>query len=296
MTQKIDGKAIAAALKEDIKQTVAHLTEQTSQKPCLAVILVGEDPASQVYVRNKVKMAGACGMESKSYHLPADTDRDTLIPLIERLNADPEVSGILVQLPLPKQLDETDITQRILPEKDVDGLHIENSGKLLAGIKGGMVPCTPLGCLMLLQKMNVPLEGAHAVIIGRSNLFGKPMAQLLLQQNATVTMAHSRTQNLPNLTRQADIVIAAVGVPHLVQADWVKEGVTVIDVGITRQLNEETGKAKLVGDVDYDAIFPKAFAITPVPGGVGPMTMACLFRNTVTAFCQQHNLPDPWDQ
>lgn len=283
--QTLDGKAFAARLRARIATQVADLSAR-GIRPGLAVVLVGEDPASQVYVRSKGRMTREVGMASFEHRLPDTTDQATLMALIARLNADPAVNGILVQLPLPKGLDEAAVINAILPEKDVDGFHILNVGRLATGQKA-MVPCTPLGCLMLLRDHLGSLSGRNAVVIGRSNIVGKPMAQLLLRDSATVTVAHSRTADLPALCRQADILVAAVGRPDFVQGDWIKPGATVIDVGINRT---EDG---LVGDVDFAAASQVAGAITPVPGGVGPMTIACLLANTLTATARSHGLPDP---
>ena len=283
--QTLDGKAFAARLRARIATQVADLAGQ-GIVPGLAVVLVGEDPASQVYVRSKGRMTREVGMTSFEHRLPASTDQATLMALIAKLNADPAVNGILVQLPLPKGMDEAAVINAILPEKDVDGFHILNVGRLATGQKA-MVPCTPLGCLMLLRDHLGSLAGRNAVVIGRSNIVGKPMAQLLLRDSATVTVAHSRTTDLAALCRQADILVAAVGRPHFVQGDWIKPGATVIDVGINRTDNG------LVGDVDFAAAVQVAGAITPVPGGVGPMTIACLLANTLTATARSHGLPDP---
>ena len=283
--QTLDGKAFAARLRARIATQVADLAGQ-GIVPGLAVVLVGEDPASQVYVRSKGRMTREVGMTSFEHRLPASTDQDTLMALIAKLNADPAVNGILIQLPLPKGMDEAAVINAILPEKDVDGFHILNVGRLATGQKA-MVPCTPLGCLMLLRDHLGSLAGRNAVVIGRSNIVGKPMAQLLLRDSATVTVAHSRTTDLAALCRQADILVAAVGRPHFVQGDWIKPGATVIDVGINRT---DDG---LVGDVDFAAAVQVAGAITPVPGGVGPMTIACLLANTLTATARSHGLPDP---
>jgi methylenetetrahydrofolate dehydrogenase (NADP+)/methenyltetrahydrofolate cyclohydrolase len=272
----IDGKAFAAKLLENIAAEVATLPFQ----PGLAVVLVGEDPASKVYVANKIRTTEKVGMHSVHHRLPADTTQEDLLALVRTLNADPKVHGILVQLPLPKHLDADDVINTIDPDKDVDGLHVISAGRLAAGLPG-LVSCTPLGCLLLLQDVLGDLSGLHAVVIGRSNLVGKPVAQLLLQQNCTVTMAHSRTRNLPELCAQADILVAAVGRPEMVKAAWIKPGATVIDVGINRIPFGE--KTRLVGDVAYDEALAVAGKITPVPGGVGPMTIACLLRNTLTA-------------
>lgn len=286
----IDGKATAAGLRDWLAQQVADLTKNHSITPGLAVVLVGEDPASQVYVRSKRKMAVKLGMESFEHTLPGDTDQATLLKLVQTLNADPNVNGILVQLPLPKHLDEQPIIHAIDPLKDVDGLHPENAGRLMAG-EVGMVSCTPLGCQLLLRRQIGDMTGKDAVVIGRSMLFGKPMAQLLLAQNCTVTMAHSRTADLAGHCRRADILVAAVGRQEMVKADWVKPGAVVIDVGINR-IPGEDGKDTLVGDVDFAAVSVIASAITPVPGGVGPMTIACLMFNALRAARLQNGLPD----
>jgi len=274
----IDGKAFAASLRESIAQEVARLPF----KPGLAVVLVGDDPASKVYVANKARQTVEAGMASFEHRLPADTRQEDLLALVQALNADDAVHGILVQLPLPKHLDSDAIIAAISPAKDVDGLTIANAGLLASGLPG-LVPCTPLGCLLLLQDRLGDLTGLNAVVIGRSNLVGKPIAQLLLQQNCTVTIAHSRSRDLPGLCRQADILVAAVGRPEMVKADWIKPGATVIDVGINRVPAHEAGKTRLVGDVAFAEAADIAGLITPVPGGVGPMTIACLLRNTLTA-------------
>ena len=250
--------------------------------PGLAVVLVGEDPASKVYVQNKARQTVEVGMRSFEHRLPGDTSQADLLALVETLNADADVHGILVQLPLPKHLDADAIIAAISPEKDVDGLTVINAGRLAAGLPG-LVPCTPLGCLLLLQDRLGDLTGLNAVVVGRSNLVGKPIAQLLLQQNCTVTIAHSKTRNLPELCRSADILIAAVGRPEMIQGDWIKPGAAVIDVGINRVPGATPGKTKLVGDVAFAGAEKIAGLITPVPGGVGPMTIACLLRNTLTA-------------
>jgi len=272
----IDGKAFAATLRASIAAEVAKLP----YRPGLAVVLVGEDPASKVYVANKARQTVEAGMASFEHRLPADTTQADLLRLVQTLNADPAVHGILVQLPLPKQLDADAVIAAISPEKDVDGLTITNAGRLAAGLPG-LVPCTPLGCVLLLQDQLGDLSGLNAVVIGRSNLVGKPIAQLLLQQNCTVTIAHSRTRDLPALCRNADILVAAIGQPEMIQGDWIKPGATVIDVGINRVPFGD--KTRLVGDVDFAAAAAIAGRITPVPGGVGPMTIACLLRNTLTA-------------
>lgn len=281
----IDGKAFAARLRTRIAAEVANMAER-GITPGLAVVLVGEDPASQVYVRSKGRMTREVGMESFEHRLPVDTAQGDLLALVARLNADPAVNGILVQLPLPDHMDEAAVINAIAPEKDVDGFHILNVGRLATGQKA-MVPCTPLGCLMLLRDRLGSLSGKNAVVIGRSNIVGKPMAQLLLRDSATVTVAHSRTADLPGLCRQADIVVAAVGRAGFVKGDWIKPGATVIDVGINRT---EDG---LVGDVDQASVEQVAGALTPVPGGVGPMTIACLLANTLTATARANGLPDP---
>ena len=288
--QIIDGKAFAATVREKVAGHVACLKEENGITPGLAVVLVGEDPASQVYVRSKGKQTVEVGMNSFEHKLDADTSEADLLALIDKLNNDPTVHGILVQLPLPGHLDEDLVINSINPEKDVDGFHISNVGLLGTGQKS-MVPCTPLGCLMMLRDYHGSLSGMDAVVIGRSNIVGKPMAQLLLGDSCTVTIAHSRTKDLPEVVRRADIVVAAVGRPEMVPGDWIKEGATVIDVGINRI--ERDGKNKLVGDVDFASAAERAGAITPVPGGVGPMTIACLLANTVTACCRANGLAEP---
>jgi methylenetetrahydrofolate dehydrogenase (NADP+)/methenyltetrahydrofolate cyclohydrolase len=259
--------------------------------PGLAVVLVGEDPASEVYVRNKGRQTVEVGMASFEHRLPAETDEAALMALVARLNADPRVHGILVQLPLPAHLNADLVIGAIDPAKDVDGFHISNVGLLATGQKA-MVPCTPLGCLMMLRDHLGDLSGLEAVVVGRSNIVGKPMAQLLLAASCTVTVAHSRTRDLPGVCRRADILVAAVGRPEMIGADWVKPGATVIDVGINRVAGAD-GRTRLVGDVDFAAVAGVAGAITPVPGGVGPMTIACLLANTVTAACRANGLPEP---
>ena len=278
--QIIDGKAVAAALRATIATEVAVLAPAGLQ-PGLAVVLVGEDPASQVYVRSKAKQTLEAGMASFEHRLPADAGQDQLLTLIEALNADQSVDGILVQLPLPPQIDANRVLRAIDPAKDVDGFHPVNVG-LVATATGGIVPCTPLGSLLLLKSVRETLSGLNAVIVGRSNIVGKPMAQLLLQQDCTVTIAHSRTSDLAAVTRSADILIAAVGRTEMIRGDWVKPGAIVIDVGINRRVGGD-GKSRLVGDVAFDEARQVAGAITPVPGGVGPMTIACLLRNTLEA-------------
>jgi methylenetetrahydrofolate dehydrogenase (NADP+)/methenyltetrahydrofolate cyclohydrolase len=290
----IDGKAFAATVREKVAGHVARLKEENDIIPGLAVVLVGEDPASQVYVRSKGKLTVEVGMNSYEHKMEADTSEEDLLAVITKLNNDPAVHGILVQLPLPGHLNEDLIINSIAPEKDVDGFHISNVGLLSTGQKS-MVPCTPLGCLMMLRDYHGSLSGMNAVVIGRSNIVGKPMAQLLLGDSCTVTIAHSRTKDLPEVVRRADIVVAAVGRPEMVPGDWIKEGATVIDVGINRIPAPEKGegKMKLVGDVDFASCAARAGAITPVPGGVGPMTIACLLANTVTACCRANGLAEP---
>ena len=295
MTAKIiDGKAFAADVRAKVAEHVARLKEVHGVVPGLAVVLVGEDPASEVYVRNKGKQTVEVGMASFEHKLDDDTPEAELLALIDRLNADPAVHGILVQLPLPAHMNEDLVINAIDPAKDVDGFHILNVGLLGTGQKA-MVPCTPLGCLMMLRDHHGALSGMDAVVIGRSNIVGKPMAQLLLNDSCTVTIAHSRTKDLAAVVRRADIVIAAVGRPEMVPGDWIKPGATIIDVGINRLDAPERGegKTRLVGDVDFDSCAKVAGAITPVPGGVGPMTIACLLANTVTACCRAHDLPEP---
>ena len=290
---KIDGKAFAASVREKVANHVARLKDEQGITPGLAVILVGEDPASEVYVAHKHKATVDVGMDSFEHKLPADTSEEDLFALIDRLNADPNVHGILCQFPVPAHLDERRTVARIDPAKDVDGLSVTNAGLLSTG-GDALVSCTPLGCLMLLRDQLGRLSGLEAVVVGRSNLFGKPMAQLLLGENCTVTIAHSRTKDLPGVCRRADILVAAVGRAEMVKGDWVKPGATVIDVGITRVPHpDKPGKTRLVGDVDYQGASEVAAAITPVPGGVGPMTIACLLANTVTACCRANGLAEP---
>jgi len=287
----IDGKAFAATLRARVAAHVTRLREENGLTPGLAVVLVGEDPASQVYVGAKGRQTVEVGMASFEHRLPADTAEADLLATIRALNADPKIHGILVQLPLPSHLDSDLVINAIDPAKDVDGFHISNVGLLGTGQKA-MVPCTPLGCLMLLRDLHGTLAGMEAVVIGRSNIVGKPMASLLLGESCTVTIAHSRTRDLPAVVRRADIVIAAVGRPEMVPASWIKPGATVIDVGINR-IPAADGKTRLVGDVDFAAVSAIAGAITPVPGGVGPMTIACLLANTLTACCRAHGLAEP---
>ena len=289
MAKRIDGKAFAEGLRERVGEAVSSVQRDHGLTPGLAVVLVGEDPASQVYVRNKGKQTLEAGMKSFEHKLPNTTSETELLGLIDQLNADPDVHGILVQLPLPDQIDSHAVINSINPDKDVDGFHLINVGRLSTGASG-LVPCTPLGCLMLLKAELGDLSGKNAVVVGRSNIVGKPMAALLLAESCTVTIAHSRTQDLAEVCREADILVAAVGRPEMIPGDWVKPGATVIDVGINRIEGEE-GKTRLVGDVEYASCEAVAGAITPVPGGVGPMTIACLLRNTVQAACAANGIP-----
>ena len=289
----LDGKAFAAGLRAKVATHAAAFSAQSGRKAGLAVVLVGEDPASQVYVRSKGKATVECGMASFEHKLPADTTQAALIALVDQLNADGAVDGILVQLPLPRHLDEQAVVERISPAKDVDGLTPISTGRLALGLPG-LVPCTPLGSLMLLKDRLGSLSGLNAVVIGRSILVGKPMAQLLLGESCTVTIAHSRTKDLPEVVRRADIVVAAVGRPEMVKADWIKPGATVIDVGINRLApTEASPKGKLVGDVDFADVSKVAGAITPVPGGVGPMTIAVLLRNALVAAYRNAGMTAP---
>ena len=293
--QKIDGKAFAEGLCGRVAAKVAKLKDQHDITPGLAVVLVGEDPASQVYVRNKGEQTKAAGMNSFEFRLDADALESDLLEVVEELNADPNVHGILVQLPLPDHMDEAKVINAINPDKDVDGFHVINSGRLATG-QEAMIPCTPYGCLMLIKDaLGDDLSGKRAIIVGRSNIVGKPMAQLLLDANCTVTISHSRTQDLPGEVKRADIVVAAVGRPQMVKGDWIKEGACVIDVGINRIPAPERGegKTRLVGDVDYETASQVAGSITPVPGGVGPMTIAVLLANTVTACCRINDVDEP---
>ena len=292
--RKIDGKDIAAALRGRIGTAVAALEKRYGKTPGLAVVLVGEDAASQVYVKNKGIATKEAGMASLEFRLPEDTPEEVLLDKLDALNADPEVNGILVQFPVPAQISQQKVIDTIDPAKDVDGLNPANAGRLVSGLDA-LTPCTPLGSVILAKETLGDLTGKHAVVIGRSNLVGKPVAQLLLNENCTVTMAHSRTVDLPAVCRQADILVAAVGIPEMVKADWVKPGASVIDVGINRIDAPEKGegKTRLVGDVAYAEAAEVAAHITPVPGGVGPMTIACLLRNTLTAFCRQNGFEEP---
>ena len=283
----IDGKAKAADLTASIRKSTAELLATSGITPGLAVVIVGEDPASEVYVRNKKRTAEACGFHSVRHAIPSDSSQEAVLELVETLNADPSIHGILVQLPLPDHLDEQLVTQSISPEKDVDGFHFENIGKLTAGqTESAFVPCTPAGCMLMIEdQLGQDLSGLNAVIIGRSNIVGKPLASLLMKANATVTIAHSRTKDLPGVCRNADILVAAVGRPNMVKGDWLKPGAVVIDVGINRIEVTEDGetKTRLTGDVDFDEARGIASAITPVPGGVGPMTIAMLMANTLAS-------------
>lgn len=294
----IDGAGFAKSLRERLAEHVSNLKEVSGKTPCLVVAIVGEDPASQIYVKNKGEQTQAIGMESRTLRLPDTTSESELLRLVDELNRDPIVNGILVQLPLPAHMSSLKVIDAINPDKDVDGFHVTNAGRLAVGLDG-IVPCTPLGSLMLLkdtaEKFGDSLSGKNAVIVGRSNIVGKPMAQLLLAQDCTVTIAHSRTQNLAEVCRSADILVAAVGRAHFIKGDWVKDGAYVIDVGINRiQVETPDGpKSKVVGDVDFDGAKERALAITPVPKGVGPMTIACLLNNTVKAFCLQNGLAIP---
>lgn len=292
----IDGKAIAASVRDEITQRAVNLMEAKGARPGLAVVLVGEDPASQVYVRNKEKTASECGFHSVKHALDVNTPENELLALVDQLNNDPAIHGILVQLPLPGHIDESKVLRLIKPEKDVDGFHPVNVGLLTIGERASaLVPCTPAGCLVLLKRtLGDNLSGLNAVVIGRSNIVGKPMASLLLQESCTVTIAHSRTKDLPALVRGADVVVAAVGRPEMVRGDWIKPGATVIDVGMNRIPAPEKGEGKmrLVGDVAFQEATDNAEAITPVPGGVGPMTIAMLMANTLTAARRQLGLPE----
>jgi len=296
----IDGKAFSAALVERVGAAVARLEAAHGVKPGLAVVIVGEDPASQIYVRNKGETTLRAGMRSDTHRLAESTRQDELLALIAQLNADAGIHGILVQLPLPAHIDATVVLDAISPDKDVDGFHVVNAGRLAVGLPG-LVPCTPLGCLMLLKDQLGDLSGLNAVIVGRSNIVGKPMAQLLLGESCTVTIAHSRTRDLADVCRRADILVAAVGRPEMIKGDWIKPGATVIDVGINRvpsadPVKAAEGKTRVVGDVAFKEAVEVAGRITPVPGGVGPMTIACLLANTYSAACRLNNIqPEPLD-
>jgi len=288
----IDGKAFAESLVSNVGNAVEILIKDHNFKPGLAVVLVGDNPASEVYVRNKVKQTEKAGMVSIEHKLPVSTSENELIELVNSLNNDEDIDGILVQLPLPNHIDENSIINAISPSKDVDGFSIPNVG-LLSTSGEGLIPCTPLGCLLLLKDYLGNLAGKTAVIVGRSNIVGKPMAQLLIKENCTVTIAHSKTIGLPDVCKDADILVAAVGRPKFVKAEWIKKGAVVIDVGINRLPAVGDKKSKLVGDVDFESVSKVCSAITPVPGGVGPMTIACLLRNTVTAACKRRNVIEP---
>ena len=285
----IDGKAAAADLRRRVADVAADFRQRTGRSPGLAVVLVGEHPPSAAYVRSKIKATLESGMESFEHRIPAETTQDELIALVDRLNEDPTVDGILIQLPLPKHVDEEAVLTRVDPEKDVDGFHPVNVGRLSIGLPA-LIACTPLGCLMLLKQELGDLSGQQAVVVGRSNIVGKPMAQLLLQANCTVTIAHSRTRDLPDVVREGDIVVAAVGRPELIRGNWIKPGATVIDVGQER-VEQLDGTRKLLGDVAYGEAAEIAGAITPVPGGVGPMTIACLIRNTFVSAARRERFP-----
>lgn len=291
MVKIIDGKALSASLRADLARKVALLKQNYAITPGLAVVLVGEDPASQVYVRNKGKQTLAAGMYSVNHKLDAQTSQQDVLKLIDRLNNDPAIHGILVQLPLPKHIDEAAVINAISIDKDVDGFHVANVGRLSVGVEA-IIPCTPLGSMMMLKDQIADLSGLKAIVIGRSNIVGKPMAALLLQENCTVTIAHSHTKDLPAECRQADIVVAAVGRPEMVKGDWIKPGAIVIDVGINR-IEHADGSTKLVGDVEFDSASKVAGAITPVPGGVGPMTIACLLHNTLQQACRLNRVDVP---
>ena len=295
MAEVLDGKAFAASLTQRIGNAVSDFVDAGNPQPGLAVVLVGEDPASEVYVRNKIRTTIETGMRSIEHKLDVSTSQDELMALIDQLNNDDSIDGILVQLPLPEQINADAVIDAIDPDKDVDGFHVTNVGRLSVGLPGN-IPCTPYGCLMLLRDhFDNNLSGKNAIVIGRSNIVGKPMAQLLLAESCTVTIAHSRTKDLPALCREADIVVAAVGRPEMVNADWIGDGAVVIDVGINRVAAPERGEGKfrLTGDVDYDSAATKASAITPVPGGVGPMTIACLLRNTLVAAARRRGVEVP---
>ena len=299
MADIIDGKAFAAKIRAEVKEDSDKLISQKQVDPCLAVVLVGENPASKVYVGQKSKMAKECNIKTKDYKLEESTDQETLLKLIEDLNNDITVHGILVQLPLPKQIDERKVIDTIVVEKDVDGFHAINAGRLSIGgdmLKRAFIPCTPLGSLLLLKDQVDDLKGKNAVVVGRSNIVGKPMSQLLIEESCTVTIVHSKTKDIESVCAQADVVVVAVGRPEMVDAKWIKEGAVVIDVGINRiPVTKEDGSegSKIVGDVDFASASEKASKITPVPGGVGPMTIACLLRNTVTSAYRHAGLEDP---
>ncbi len=299
MADIIDGKAFAAKIRAEVKDDSNKLISEKQVDPCLAVILVGENPASKVYVGQKSKMAAECNIKTKDFKLDVNTDQETLLRLIDELNNDNTVHGILVQLPLPEQIDERNVIDRIIVEKDVDGFHAINAGRLSIGgamLKKAFIPCTPLGSLLLLKDKVSDLKGKNAVVIGRSNIVGKPMSQLLIEESCTVTVVHSKTKDIENVCAQADIIVAAIGRAEMIDSNWLKEGAIVIDVGINRiPITKEDGSdgSKIVGDVDFESASTKASMITPVPGGVGPMTIACLLRNTVTSAYRHAGLDDP---
>ena len=288
----IDGKATAEKLRADIGRRTKTLTDTHGIVPGLATVLIGDDPASRAYVRNKVRQADEAGLHGINEALPETTSESELLVRVRELNEDPAIHGILVQLPLPDHIDADKVIDAIDPDKDVDGFHAINAGRLMIG-RPGFVPCTPVGCMVLIDSVLDDLTGANAVVVGRSNIVGKPMAQLLLARHCTVTMAHSRTRDLPDVCRGADILVAAVGRPRMIEGDWIKPGAVVIDVGINRIPAEEKGKTRLVGDVNFAAARKVAGAITPVPGGVGPMTIACLLQNTLTAACRLNGVAVP---
>ncbi len=299
MADIIDGKAFAAKIRAEVKEDSDKLISQKQVDPCLAVVLVGENPASKVYVGQKTKMAAECNIKTKDYKLDASTDQETLLKLINDLNNDGSVHGILVQLPLPKQIDERKVIDAIVVEKDVDGFHAINAGRLSIGgdmLKKAFIPCTPLGSLLLLKDQIEDLKGKSAVVIGRSNIVGKPMSQLLIEESCTVTVVHSKTKEIEKVCSQADIIVAAIGRAEMIDSKWLKDGAVVIDVGINRiAITKEDGSegSKIVGDVNFESASTKASKITPVPGGVGPMTIACLLRNTVTSAYRHSGLEDP---
>ena len=299
MADIIDGKAFAAKIRAEVKEDSDKLISQKQVDPCLAVVLVGENPASKVYVGQKTKMAAECNIKTKDYKLDANTDQETLLKLIDDLNNDESVHGILVQLPLPKQIDERKVIDAIVVEKDVDGFHAINAGRLSIGgdmLKKAFIPCTPLGSLLLLKDQIEDLKGKSAVVIGRSNIVGKPMSQLLIEESCTVTVVHSKTKEIEKVCSQADIIVAAIGRAEMIDSKWLKDGAVVIDVGINRiAITKEDGSegSKIVGDVNFESASTKASKITPVPGGVGPMTIACLLRNTVTSAYRHSGLEDP---
>ena len=299
MADIIDGKAFAAKIRAEVKEDSDKLISQKQVDPCLAVVLVGENPASKVYVGQKTKMAAECNIKTKDFKLEASTDQETLLKLIDELNNDSSVHGILVQLPLPKQIDERKVIDAIVAEKDVDGFHAINAGRLSIGgdmLKKAFIPCTPLGSLLLLKDHVEDLKGKNAVVIGRSNIVGKPMSQLLIEESCTVTVVHSKTKEIEKVCSQADIIVAAIGRAEMIDSKWLKDGAVVIDVGINRiSIKKEDGSegSKIVGDVDFESASEKASKITPVPGGVGPMTIACLIRNTVTSASRHAGLDDP---